>query len=224
MEKFTIVSNKFLDRNIEAYYHQNYVGYRKSGNPDFINYLKNQFDENSQYDLRSAQIELKEVLKSDLSKIKSDFKDLTVCVVPRAKNENYYSADQKLFRKTVSDVVDELGFLNGTKYIIRHENTRTTHMNNSGYGGDGEMPYVGITKDTCHISSEVRGKNILLIDDIYTKSINIDEDVIQTLLDNGARSVIFYAVGKTLFRSSQFKFTTIEQIQALIIKPDNNKK
>jgi phosphoribosylpyrophosphate synthetase len=70
-------------------------------------------------------------------------------------------------------------------------------MNRSGYGGDGDMPYVGITKATCKISSDVRGKDILLIDDIYTKGVNIDEDAIQALLDNGAKSVIFYAVAKT---------------------------
>lgn len=98
----------------------------------------------------------------------------------------------------VSNVVDKLsGFENGTSYIIRYVNTRTTHLNKSGYGGDGDMPYVGITKATCKISSHVRGKDILLIDDIYTKGVNIDEDAIQALLDNGAKSVIFYAVAKT---------------------------
>ena len=67
-----------------------------------------------------------------------------------------------------------------------------------GHGGDGELPYAGITKDTCNISAGIRGKDILLIDDIYTKGVNIDEDAIQALLDNGARRVYFYAVGKTL--------------------------
>ena len=60
------------------------------------------------------------------------------------------------------------------------------------------MPYPGITKDTCSISNEVKNKNILLIDDIYTNNINIDEDAIQALLDKGAKSVIFYSVGKTV--------------------------
>jgi hypoxanthine-guanine phosphoribosyltransferase len=30
------------------------------------------------------------------------------------------------------------------------------------------MPYPGITKATCTISNEVKGKDILLIDDLYT--------------------------------------------------------
>ena len=50
------------------------------------------------------------------------------------------------------------------------------------------------------ISDLVRGKDIVLIDDLYTKTVNIDEDAIQALHDNGARSVIFYSVGKTLSR------------------------
>jgi hypothetical protein len=37
----------------------------------------------------------------------------------------------------------------------------------------------------------------LLIDDLYTKSVNIDEDWIQALYEKGAKNVIFYSVGKT---------------------------
>ncbi len=59
------------------------------------------------------------------------------------------------------------------------------------------MPYPGITRKTCTISPEVTEKDILLIDDIYTSNVYIDEDAIQALLDNGANSVKFYAVGKT---------------------------
>jgi len=125
--------------------------------------------------------------------------DLTVCVVPRAKAENTYEANQLLFKKVVQYMINELNFKDGSNYIVRHTNTRTTHRNRAGYGGDGEMPYPGITKKTCHISNKVNGKNILLIDDLYTKTINIDEDAIQALLDYGARSVIFYAVGKTVY-------------------------
>ena len=95
-------------------------------------------------------------------------------------------------------MVDELKlFTNGTCYILRHTDTRTTHMDKSGWGGDGNLPYAGITKETCYISDEVIGKTILLIDDIYTSGVNIDEDAIQALLDKGAVDVVFYAVGKT---------------------------
>ena len=119
--------------------------------------------------------------------------------------------------KVVSVVVDGLnGYNNGTAYIIRHTNTRTTHMDRSGYGGDGNLPYVGITKATCKISNEVIDKDILLIDDIYTSGVNIDEDAIQSLLDKGARNVYFYAIGKTL-KERKFKHSTIVNINDFII-------
>ena len=62
----------------------------------------------------------------------------------------------------------------------------------------GDMPYPGITKKTCDISEEVKGRDILLIDDLYTRTVNIDEDAIQALLDNGAESVVFYSIGYTM--------------------------
>lgn len=63
-----------------------------------------------------------------------------------------------------------------------------------------ELPYIGITKETCSISDDVIGQDILLVDDLYTKTVNIDEDCIQALLDKGARSVTFCSIGKTLSR------------------------
>lgn len=95
----------------------------------------------------------------------------------------------------MSDVVDGICdvFDNGTDYMIRHTDTKTNHLRNS----TGVLPYVGITKDTCYISENVIGKNILLIDDVYTKTTNVDEDAIQALLDKGAKNVWFYSIGKT---------------------------
>lgn len=200
MQKFTINANEFLKKNTQAYYRHDYTTYGTAGNPDFINHLKNQFGDTNVSALQNAVNELKKVIDEDLPKIKSlhSNTNLTVCVIPRAKAEGSYSDNQKLFKRVMSSEVDKIsGLANGTNYIIRQKNTKTTHMNRSGYGGDGDMPYVGITKATCKISNEVRGKDILLIDDIYTKGVNIDEDAIQALLDSGAKSVIFYSVAKT---------------------------
>jgi len=206
MERFTIQSNNYLHHNIQSFYHQDYTTFGTDGNPDFINHLKNQFDNTKVQKLKESIKELVSVLEEDLPKIKlilNNF-NLTVCVIPRAKEENFYTQNQKLFRGVVSFIVGKLnGFSNGTKFIIRRNSTRTTHMDRSGYGGDGDLPYVGITNDTCNISSEVKGKDILLIDDIYTSGINIDEDAIQALLDKGAKNVFFYAVGKT-YRGENF--------------------
>jgi predicted amidophosphoribosyltransferase len=43
----------------------------------------------------------------------------------------------------------------------------------------------------------VRGEHIILVDDIYTPGVNIDEDAIQALYNCGAAHVTFYAVAKT---------------------------
>ena len=60
------------------------------------------------------------------------------------------------------------------------------------------MPYPGITEDTCYIDeNNVKGKDIILIDDIYTLGANIDEDGLQALLNSGANKIIFYAIAYT---------------------------
>ena len=201
---------QFLFHSIKAFYHSGY----QSGNAtqrnsvgtveNIICTLKNQFRSTKEEALTQAANSLIEILKEDLPLILRDTRkdNLTVCVVPRAKAQNKYSSSQLVFKRVVAAAVKVLsGFSDGTNYIIRHTDTRTTHMDKSGYGGDGDLPYPGITKDTCNISSEIKGKDILLIDDLYTKTVNIDEDAIQALLDNGASSVVFYAIGKTLERT-----------------------
>ena len=51
-------------------------------------------------------------------------------------------------------------------------------------------------KNVFSVENDVfKKRNILLIDDLYTYSINIDEDMIQALYDNGANKVIFYSIG-----------------------------
>lgn len=212
IQEFMIDPNEYLNQEIQGFYCCDYVGYNQPNNPDYINTLKNTFNYESKENLESALKTLISFLYDELygliSAIAMDTLAITVCVVPRSKALQTYSHNQLLFRKAVSYVVDkliqddnlaELGISveNGTDFIIRHTNTRTTHLDKSGYGGDGELPYVGITKDTCTISPKVRGKHILLVDDIYTKTVNIDEDCIQALLDNGAEFVDFFAVAKT---------------------------
>jgi hypothetical protein len=196
----------FIRSANQGFYHADYSGagkWRVQGTiENMIWTFKNDvstFPERMQF----AKQQLSQILSMDLPQIltNSRLDNLTVCVIPRAKRENYYRGDQLFFRQIVSDVVNRTNNLsNGTNYVIRHTNTRTTHLDKNGEGGDGHLPYPGITKDTCTISDKIRNKHILLIDDLYTENINIDEDGIQALLDNGARSVIFYAVGKTLAR------------------------
>lgn len=197
MYRFVIPPNRYLNRDVQAFYHTNYVGYRKPGNPDYINTLKNTYTNFQKSILDNAAQRLRRVLLDDLPQIVRST-PLTVCVVPRAKAD--HKPSQLLFKSTVRNVVNQLNnFIDGTDYIVRHTNTKTTHLPAStpNYNNDGAEPYPGITVETCDISTNVRGKNILLIDDVYTRGVNIDEDAIQSLLDRGAHSVIFYAVAYT---------------------------
>ena len=200
----------FLTKKVQAYYHDDYHG----GDPELrdttgtvesiITTLKNQFKDKSKEVLIQAGKNMIAILNKDLPQIlrATGLEELVVCAIPRSKAKNSYIPAQLLFKKAIEASVKNLGkFIDGTDYIVRHTDTRTTHMDKSGYGGEGNLPYPGITKDTCTISDKVRGKDILLIDDLYTASVNIDEDAIQALFDNGARSVIFYSLGKTIRRT-----------------------
>lgn len=207
MNSFIIQPNKYLQQSIKAFYNSDYIGggrWREPGTiENMICTLKNDMNYYSNNILQDKVNQLSRILMNDLPHIlqQTGMNNLTVCVVPRAKVN--YNPNQLLFKKTVSDIVDQLkGFSNGTNFITRHTNTKTTHSITVTFdGGNGRLPYPGITKDTCNISENIIGKDILLIDDVYTKSVNIDEDAIQALLDKGAKTLIFYAVGKTKLRS-----------------------
>lgn len=208
MTPFTIEANPpYLTRDIRAFYHANFYGASHPENPNFLYKLKNDIHHywtNEQ--LKEALIDFFKVLLKDLPEIirALGFNRITVCVVPRAKSEVFYNNNQLIFRNGISFLIDKNfnELENGTKYIIRHTNTKTTHLRNpiEGFVNDGQLPYPGITLDTCNVSPNVIGKNILLIDDIYTRTVNIDEDAIQALLTKGANSVAFYAIGKTVLR------------------------
>lgn len=219
MEKFVILSEtslcrkkeggygKALKQNVDAYYHSDYMGggkWRESGTiENLVCTLKNDVTTYSQQTLMETVNRLAGILVTDLPEVLriSGKKSLRVCVIPRAKRENSYRSNQLYLRATIQIVAQKLeGFVDGTHDIVRHTDTSTTHLARRGNGGNGELPYVGITKDTCSISDDVAGQDILLIDDLYTKTVNIDEDCIQALLDKGAGSVMFYSIGKTLPR------------------------
>jgi predicted amidophosphoribosyltransferase len=202
MMKYSVNRNGFLASDVNAFFHCDYIKYRAANNPDFIVELKNNFNNNSEFTLEQAQRKLASLLQSDLPKVAKVMGWIkpTVCVMPRSKVHAHYGQNQLGFVKTVAAALAEMSnFVDGSDYIVRKINTRTTHLSTSNGGAD---PYVGITKDTCVISDQVKGKQIILVDDIYTRSVNIDEDAIQALLDCGAASVCLYTVARTLFRKN----------------------
>lgn len=59
-------------------------------------------------------------------------------------------------------LIHELAFQDGSDYLFRHTDTKTTHLAHSPraaqYAGNGDMYYPQITKNTCNISNDVKGK------------------------------------------------------------------
>ncbi len=205
MTPFTIVRNNYLTQNIQGFYHTNFGGVELPNNPNFLYKLKNDPHHNwTEYRMQEAQQQLLAVLLNDLPNVlaQTNRNSLTVCVVPRAKADSTYRPNQLLFKATVRTAVNRLGngLVDGTNFITRHTNTKTTHLRRpmEGFVNDGSDPYPGISIDTCSFSANINGRDILLIDDIYTRTVNIDEDMIQALLNNGANTVTFYAIGNTI--------------------------
>lgn len=197
--------NNYLTQNIQGFYHTDFGGVELPNNPNYLYKLKNDPHHNwSDYRIKEAQQQLLQVLLNDLPNVlaKVNFHPMTVCVVPRAKADTTYRPNQLLFKATVRNAINQLSnsFIDGTTFIERRINTKTTHLRRpmEGFVNDGSEPYPGISLDTCNFSNKINGRNILLIDDIYTKTVNIDEDMVQALLSSKANSVTFYAIGNTI--------------------------
>jgi len=205
--KFIIDTNAYLHDATVGYYHQDYMGYDHPDNPQFLLTLKNTFANTNNRLLAAAQAEVVKILLSDIPEIMKENKiNSCICVcVPRAKASQKYSKTQLMFKEAVCEAVAQLvGVADGTDCIERTIDTCTTHLAKATEEGrlsidnSGSKPYPGITIETCSINAtRFRGQNVILIDDIYTKTVNIDEDCIQALYQNGAKKVIFYAIGKT---------------------------
>lgn len=173
--------------------------------PKYLNILKNDKKTYPPACLSKAKDDLKDQISETLPNIIEYLnRPIVICTVPRAKIENYYAEEQLYFKLCISEYIRSLNNKNiedGTTYIERTADTKTTHFGHrymSAMGGDGSTPYFGIAKDTCTFNeNKLKDKNILLIDDIYTESVNIDEDFLLTLHKIGVSSLKFYAIAYT---------------------------
>ena len=205
MKQFTISANNYLSQNTNAYFHCDYMGggrYKQQGTMEYAIFaLKGEAWWCSLFDVINSKEVVGDAIKEGIASIVKQHpnKRFTVCAIPRSKA--YVDPAKMQLLNTIKEVVDSMPSVdNGVSYIQRVKNTYTTHKSSFDGGGDGPMPYPGLTIDTCIISNDVRGKDILLIDDIYTAGVNIDEDAIEALLKKGAKSVTFYSVGRTVSR------------------------
>ena len=202
-----IPESHYLSSPAICYYHAPYNKLQSGDcHHQYILNLKNDWRGNSPTMLQNAMRTLAAILLEEIPQIVARTGATTLVTIPRSKAENTYSSDQLLFKKTISQVVQILNkrghqppLEDGTSYLIRHTNTKTTHRRHGQHpelAGDGPLPHPGITAETCHIDPNVAGKKILLIDDIYTPGVGIDDDAIQALRDAGAHAVTLYALGK----------------------------
>lgn len=203
MEKFIITRNCYLSKNVNGYFNCYYTGYGNLNNPNYLNVLKNTFNGESYANLNNARTQVENILIHDIPLIMLENK-LTNCVllcIPRAKALETYSVNQLCFVQAVKNAAQRInGVIDGVDYITRVKNTKTTHLANSNISlvNDGDMPYPGITENTCCIEKNmIKDKTVILVDDIYTRNVNIDEDCIQALINAGAKEVLFYAVAYT---------------------------
>lgn len=210
LSRHVIESNGYLNKQIVAFYDCAYMRPDPEGSgfslrvSDAIRTLKNTFNRENDNELFRAKNYIRTIATTDLKQIieQQRIENPIIVCVPRSKAD--FSDKQLLFRKAISEAANNTVATNGAEYIRRIRNTKTTHLANTRKGdmsGDGDMPYPGITNDTCRLCGSVSGRNVILVDDIYTKTVNIDEDCCQFLLDNGAKSVTLYTICKTMIGS-----------------------
>lgn len=198
---FVEKDSRYLQQTVKGYFHDwYYTCHDPRTQIGYVVMLKNDYPPRTHKEICESMKTLRSVLAADFAQIVRDNKGraLTVCGVPRAKAECTYDKWQTGLKRTFRMAVkDNPELRDGLDFIVREKDTQTTHRARSGRGGNGELPRPGLIRDTCRLSPEIKGRDILLVDDIYTSGVGIDEDAVQTLLDCGARSVVFYAVGYT---------------------------
>ena len=210
MQPFKLNINDYLTTETTGYYSTEYTRFGRTLNPradeisEHLRTCKNRFNDKTIDELTDAQA-LIPILKAALSTIqkKENFEKPCIINVPRAKRPEMYFDAQLLFSKFVCEASELANF----PYIeaLRVKNTKTTHIKDERFGmvfkqkiDEQPKPYPGISRETCQIKGDIQGKNIILVDDIYTRNANIDEDFVQFLYNQGANRVILYCVGAVL--------------------------
>ena len=202
----------FLKRNSVCFYVLDYLRFDDPDNPQFILDLKNSFDNESPETLNAAKETARDILVRWAPEVmrRMNMRACTMVCIPRAKAFDTYTDTQMYLLKAVSEAAQALadrGVTDGAGAVRRVISTRTTHLPDrtervtAGGGREantGDKPYPGITNRTCEIDAGlIRGRDILLVDDIYTGGVYIDEDCIQALYDAGAARVILFTLSCT---------------------------
>ena len=202
----------FLKRNSVCFYVLDYLRFDDPDNPQFILDLKNTFGNESPETLNAARETARDILVRWVPEVmrRMNMQACTMVCVPRAKAFDTYLDTQMYLLKAASEAARVLaghGVTDGAGAVRRVVSTRTTHLPErteritavgDRESNSGDMPYPGITRRTCEIDAGlICGREILLVDDIYTGGVYIDEDCIQALFDAGAARVILFTLSCT---------------------------
>lgn len=223
---FKIKINNCLKTEVNGYFNVNYYRKGEPNNPDYLWKIKNEYNDFFPNIIEDCKNDIRNIFRNDLPQI-MQLENINNCicvVVPRSKQVNYYQESQLQFKEAIREACQQVvGVEDGIDAIFRHTDTFTTHRGHAkgddSMPNEGEKPYPGITVNTCNINQNaIVGKTVILVDDIYTKTVNIDEDCIQAMLDNGASRVIFYSIGKTVHKNKIYEGSTDIALQILAAK------
>jgi len=210
---FRIENNEFMDKQINAYAHGLYIPYKSSYASDLTRLILD-IKGSTVCDIDAVKEKASAIIKNDLDLIITSIdkykKSRPIIIsMTRSKPDNFWEEHALQFRVSISMALknssvkikksNEIWAIDGVNYIKRIKETQTTHLAHSKISkNNGPAPYRGITKDTCILNGDINNKYIILIDDIYTPNVCVDEDCIQYLYDNGARDVLLYVLGITI--------------------------
>lgn len=209
---FNIENNRFININIDAYSHGLYIPYKSNYAGELTNLILD-LKGSTVCDINISRLKASQIIQNDLDFIINSFEKYhrfrpVVVAMARAKPDSFYKENELQFRPSISMAVSNSSIklknndswpIDGVYYINRVKETQTTHLANSGIlNNNGSPPYPGITKDTCILNGNLNNQYVILVDDIYTPNVGIDEDCIQFLYNNGAREVILYTLGLTI--------------------------
>lgn len=194
--------------SVDGFFHDEYYGMSSPNNRiRFVNVLKNDYQNASPDEIRFAEEILADAIRHDLARITRHYGPMTLVGVPRSKREASYPQSKMGLKRALRLAASENPQLSdGLDFIVRQRDTLCTHQGYWGRGGYGEGPRPGLIEDTCVLSPRIEGRDILLVDDIYTPGCGIDEDAICAVLNAGARSVVFFAIGYTVSRGRNFRY------------------
>lgn len=210
---FQIGNDEYLDKQIDVYAHDLYIPYMSRYSRENTRLILDLKGSNN-CNINNVKSRASDIIQNDLDLIITNLEKYkknrpTIMAMARSKPDTFWKDYELQFRPTISIALekssvklensDEIWMMDGVQFLKRVKETQTTHRARSqNIVNNGPAPYRGITQDTCILNGDINGKYIILIDDIYTPGVYVDEDCIQFLYDKGARDVILYVLGVTI--------------------------